>query len=100
MVVVYGAVGAGKSQLVLNYIQRHRRDYTAVLQIEAGTKAAVERDFVQTPQLLYDMHSIAGPESSRIEDSVPTMERWLYGRRQKWLFVFDNGGNVLSLIAT
>lgn len=38
ILVVWGLGGAGKSQLVLNYIREYRQDYTAVFWIEAGSK--------------------------------------------------------------
>jgi hypothetical protein len=44
--VVWGLGGTGKSQLVLNYVQEHRKQYRAVFWIEAGQKEAVERNFV------------------------------------------------------
>jgi hypothetical protein len=45
-VVVWGLGGTGKSQLVLNYVREHRKQYCAVFWIEAGQKEAIERDFV------------------------------------------------------
>lgn len=38
ILVVWGLRGAGKSQLVLKYIREYRRDYVAVIWIEAGSK--------------------------------------------------------------
>ena len=92
--VVHGTGGAGKSQLVLNYVQQHRRDHAAVFWIEAATKAAVERDFVQIYQLLYDVHNVAGVGSTQVEDAVPAVKRWFYRRQKRWLFVFDSADNV------
>ena len=42
MLVVQDLGGAGKSQLVLNYIQEYRYDYSAVFCIEAGQKETLE----------------------------------------------------------
>jgi hypothetical protein len=38
--------GAGKLQLVLNYIQEHRHDYSAVFCIEAGQKETLKLSLV------------------------------------------------------
>ncbi|ERF74706.1 hypothetical protein EPUS_00836 [Endocarpon pusillum Z07020] len=38
IVVVHGAGGAGKSQLVSNYVQEYRSDYAAVFWLEAAMK--------------------------------------------------------------
>ena len=94
VIAVYGAGGVGKSQLVLNYIQQHRHEYAAVFWVEAGSKAAIERDFIQIYQLLYNVHNHPGLGSGRIEDAVPAVKRWFYGREKTWLFVFDSADNV------
>ena len=46
MLAVWGLGGAGKTQLVLNYLRRHRTEYKATFWIEAGRKELVKRDFV------------------------------------------------------
>ena len=79
---------------MLNYIQQHRHEYAAVFWVEAGSKAAIERDFIQIYQLLYNVHNHPGLGSGRIEDAVPAVKRWFYGREKTWLFVFDSADNV------
>jgi len=44
--VVWGLGGAGKTQLVLDYVRQYRTDYKATFWIEAGRKESLERDFV------------------------------------------------------
>lgn len=41
ILVVYGLGGAGKSQLVLNYVRTYREDYSAIFWIEAGQKESL-----------------------------------------------------------
>ena len=94
IVVVHGAGGVGKSQLVLNFVQLHRGDYRAVFWIEAATKVAVERDFMQIYQLLYEVRDAAGLQPTRAEDAVPAVKRCFYGRQKRWLFVFDSADDV------
>ncbi|KAF6238839.1 hypothetical protein HO173_003346 [Letharia columbiana] len=44
ILVVWGLGGAGKPQLVLNYIREYRQDYIMVFWIEAGSKESIERE--------------------------------------------------------
>ncbi|KAL9001661.1 MAG: hypothetical protein Q9188_005374 [Gyalolechia gomerana] len=80
VLVVYGLGGAGKSQLVLQYIQEYRRDYIAVFWIEAGSKETIERDYVQIYQLLYGRQADAGQAIVKVEEAVPAVKRWFQGR--------------------
>ena len=65
-ILILGASGAGKSQLVLNYIQEYRHDYSAVFWIEAGQKETLERDYIQIYRLLVDCRPAAGSEIVQI----------------------------------
>ena len=94
IVVVHGAGGVGKSQLVLSFVQLHRGDYRAVFWIETATKAAVERDFVQIYLLLYEVSDVAGLQPTRAEDAVPAVKRWFYGQQKRWLLIFDSAEYV------
>ena len=58
--MVWGFGGAGKSQLVLNFIREYRRDYAVVFWIEAGSKESIERDYIQIYRLLYSRKMDAG----------------------------------------
>ena len=74
--MVWGLSGAGKSQLVLNYIQEHREDYRTVFWIEAGSKETIERDYIQIYGLLYSRSTGAGQETVQVDDAVPAVKRW------------------------
>ena len=90
ILVVWGLGGAGKSQLVLNYIREYRRDYAAVFWIEAGSKESIERDYIQIYRLLYGRPLGAGQEMVKVEDAVPAVKRWFHGREGRWLVVLDS----------
>ncbi|KAL2058053.1 hypothetical protein ABVK25_001671 [Lepraria finkii] len=94
ILVVWGLGGAGKSQLVLNYIREYRRDYAAVFWIEAGSKESIERDYVQIYRLLYGRQIDAGPGMMRVEDAVPAVKRWFHGREGRWLVVLDSADTI------
>ncbi len=90
ILVVWGLGGAGKSQLMLNYIREYRRDYAAVFWIEAGSKESIERDYVQIYRLLYGRQTDAGQEVVKVEDAVPAVKRWFHDHEGRWLVVLDS----------
>ena len=94
ILVVWGLGGAGKSQLVLNYIREYRQDYTAVFWIEAGSKESIERDYVQIYRLLYSRQIDEGHEIVKVEDAVPAVKRWFQGREGRWLVVLDSADTI------
>ena len=92
--VVWGLGGAGKSQLVLNYVREYRRDYTAVFWIEAGSKESIERDYVQIYRLLFRRQMNAGDEMVKVKDAVAAVKRWFHGREGRWLVVLDSADTI------
>ena len=92
--MVWGLGGAGKSQLVLNYIREYRRDYAAVFWIEAGSKESIERDYIQIYRLLYSRQMDTGPGMVKVEDAVPAVKRWFHGREGRWLVVLDSADTI------
>ena len=92
--VVWGLGGAGKSQLVLNYIREYRRDYAAVFWIEAGSKESIERDYIQIHRLLYSHQVDIGHEMVKVEDAVPAVKRWFHGREGRWLVILDSADTI------
>ena len=90
ILVVWGSVGTGKSQLVLNYIREHRQDYTVVFWIEAGSNESIERDYIQISRLLYSHQVDIGHEMVKVEDAVPAVKRWFHGREGRWPVILDS----------
>ena len=91
---MFGLGGAGKSQLVLNYIQEYRGDYRAVFWIDAGSKETIERDYIQIHGLLYGRSTSAGQEMVKVEDAVLAVKRWFQGREGRWLIVLDSADMI------
>ena len=94
IVVVWGLGGAGKSQLVLNYIRDYRQDYTAVFWIEAGSKESIERDYIQIYRLLYGRPLGVGQEMVKVEDAVPAVKQWFHSHEGRWLVVLDSADTI------
>jgi hypothetical protein len=92
--VVYGLGGAGKSQLVLNYIRTYRNDYAGVFWIQAGQKESVERDYVQIYDLLFPNHRLSGTESVTVDAAVAKVKNWFHGQDERWLFVLDSADTI------
>ncbi|KAL8628976.1 hypothetical protein Q9189_005317 [Teloschistes chrysophthalmus] len=92
--VVWGLGGAGKSQLVLNYIQEYRHDYSAVFWVECGSKESIERDYIQIYRLLYGRPLGTGQEILKAEDAVPAVKHWFHGREGQWLVVMDSADSI------
>jgi tetratricopeptide (TPR) repeat protein len=92
--VVWGLGGAGKTQLVLDYVQQHRTEYKATFWIEAGRKESLERDFVHLHQTLFGLHTSAGAETVRVEDAVTGVKSWFASQQGPWLMVFDGADTI------
>ena len=94
ILVVRGLGGAGKSQLVLNYLQEYRDDYSATFWIEAGQRESVDRDFLQIYKLLYGLRAPEGQEMIKPEDAVLAVKSWFQRRSGRWLVVFDSADAI------
>jgi hypothetical protein len=94
ILVVWGLGGAGKSQLVLNYVDTYRKDYSGVFWIEAGQKASLERDYSQIYNLLFGNHPLPGQERVTLEEAIQAVKAWFHGRTGKWLVVLDSADSI------
>ena len=94
ILVVWGLGGAGKSQLVLNYIREYRQDYSAVFWIEGGSKESIKRDYIQIYRLLYGRSLGTGQEIIKVENAVPAVKSWFHGREGRWLVVLDSADTI------
>jgi tetratricopeptide (TPR) repeat protein len=94
ILVVRGLGGAGKSQLVLNYLQEYRNDYSATFWIEAGQRESIDRDFLQIYKLLYGLRALEGQEMIKPEDAVLAVKSWFQRRSGRWLVVFDSADAI------
>ncbi|KAJ4286494.1 hypothetical protein N0V90_013194 [Kalmusia sp. IMI 367209] len=92
VLVVWGLGGVGKSQLVLDYVQRHRASYKATFWIEAGRKESLERDYVSLYQALYGVATDNG--TVRVEDAVIAVKSWFSCRQGPWLMVLDGADTI------
>ncbi|KAJ8108175.1 hypothetical protein OPT61_g8359 [Boeremia exigua] len=91
---VWGLGGAGKTQLVLDYLRQHGAEYMATFWIEAGRKESLERDFVRLYQTLFKLHTSAGIKTVSVEDAVTGVKSWFAGQQERRLIVFDGADTI------
>lgn len=84
----------GKTQLVLDYVQRHRTEYKATFWIEAGQKESLERDIIYLYRTLFDLAASGGYEPVGVEDALVGTKSWFSGRQGPWLMVFDSADAI------
>ena len=90
ILVVCGLGGAGKSQLMLNYVEVFKDDYTAVFWIDAGSKDRLEADYRRIHNLL--LHP--GREDVDISTCVSEIRQWCQRKSAKYLFVLDSADSI------
>ena len=85
-----------KTQLALEYAQRHRDEYSAVFWVNSksedtlrqGYAAAARRIFREHPSLV---HLKAVAEGNNLDEAVEAVKRWLSSAgNDRWLVIFDN----------
>ncbi|KAF8458729.1 P-loop containing nucleoside triphosphate hydrolase protein [Kalaharituber pfeilii] len=118
-VVLYGMGGMGKTQLALEYVYRHSRDYSSVFWINGVSEETMKTSFIHIMQRLVECHAtlshpyepdytyigrllgIAGKldpagmltvqQPSEEQQVVTAVKNWFAAKHNtKWLLVFDN----------
>ena len=90
ILVVCGLGGAGKSQLMLNYIEVFKDDYTAVFWIDAGSKDRLEADYRRIHKLLLRQNQ----EDVDIGTCVSEIRQWCQRKTGRYLFVLDSADSI------
>jgi tetratricopeptide (TPR) repeat protein len=91
ILVVCGLGGAGKSQLVLNYVEDFKDDYTATFWIDASSKERLEADYKQIHNLLLRPTQV----DTAIDTCVSEIRHWCRPRgTRRYLFVLDSADSI------
>jgi tetratricopeptide (TPR) repeat protein len=91
ILVVCGLGGAGKSQLVLNYVEDFKDDYTATFWIDASSKERLEADYKQIHNLLLRPTRV----DTAIDTCVTEIRRWCQARPTgRHLFALDSADSI------
>jgi tetratricopeptide (TPR) repeat protein len=89
--VVCGLGGAGKSQLMLGYVEVFKDDYTATFWIDASSKERLEADYKQIHNLLLR----PGRDDTDIDTCVAEVRQWCHRRRtRRYLFILDSADGI------
>lgn len=90
--IITGPGGIGKTQIVVEYANRYRREYQTVFWIKADTVKDIVASFVHLADLL-NLPARNGKEQDIV---VAAVKRWLQ-RHTPWLLILDNVEDVAQL---
>ncbi|KAF8473485.1 hypothetical protein BDZ91DRAFT_714700 [Kalaharituber pfeilii] len=116
-IVLHGMGGMGKTQIALEYVYRHHKDYSSVFWINASSEQTTKTSFIQIMEQLIEYHAILldEPDYKHIgsllgmagkldsvglfstekpeeeQHVIKAVKKWLTAKQNdKWLLVFDN----------
>ncbi|CUA76313.1 Nephrocystin-3 [Homo sapiens] [Rhizoctonia solani] len=84
--VVYGLGGVGKTQLVLNAIERTRDEWDQIIYVDASSTESIEKALKEFG------------EAKNIGKAYEDVISWLESCRERWLVVFDNADSASTNI--
>ncbi|KAI0399616.1 hypothetical protein F4802DRAFT_29064 [Xylaria palmicola] len=97
-VTLHGLGGAGKSQLALNYAEKHRDQYNPILWIDATDEEAARSSFRRCgTELGLSEEHVDKQESVLTDPRVQAVLRWLRNRTEaddEWLVIVDNADDL------
>lgn len=94
IVVVHGLGGSGKSQLVLNYIQEFRNEYSGVFWINATRRDTVEQHYTQIYCLLFGLLTTTDENIPKIDDLILAVQQWFVRQPGNYVLVFDGADDI------
>ncbi|KAF8446560.1 P-loop containing nucleoside triphosphate hydrolase protein [Kalaharituber pfeilii] len=116
-VVLHGMGGMGKTQIALEFVYRHRKDYSSAFWINAASEQTTKTSFIQIMEQLIEHHAslLDEPDYKHIgnllgmagkldsaglfstekpeeeQHVIKAVKKWLTAKQNnKWLLVFDN----------
>lgn len=89
-VVLYGIPGVGKTQLVLEYIARHYRQFSSILWIKSNTSETVKISFARCREQITALDGSSN-YYPQIYDDRSFVTNWLRNKQNRgWLMVLDS----------
>jgi hypothetical protein len=87
MFVVYGLGGMGKTQLCVEYVRRHKEDFTAIFWLDGSSKDSLRQSLASAAMRA----GLSGPDAYDVEDAIAALRQWLSLEDNiGWLLVLDN----------
>lgn len=105
--IIHGLGGVGKTQLSVEYIRKHHKNYSAVFWIDSSTKDGVKRSIADLAsrlpprQLSEKTRKYLENRSSDVDEAVKGVLNW-FSRpsNDQWLLVFDNVDREITVPPT
>ena len=93
--VVHGLGGMGKTQLCIEYVRRHKEDFTAVFWLDGSSKVALRQSLANAAARLPKEGLLSAglpvPDAHDIDGSIESLQQWLSrDANTSWLLVLDN----------
>ncbi|CAG9989711.1 unnamed protein product, partial [Clonostachys byssicola] len=90
--LLYGIGGCGKTQLVLQHIEQHKTDYTAIIWINASNKETAVQSLEEASFMIATQWPVDRPLPSNDRSNTLShiRSRLQHTRHQKWLLVLDS----------
>jgi hypothetical protein len=95
-VVVHGLGGMGKTQIALEYSQRHRQEYSAVFWVNSKSEDTLKQGYAVMAGHIYRAHPSlvhlkAVADGSNLDEAAEAVKRWLSSAgNDRWLVICDN----------
>ncbi|KAK4059589.1 hypothetical protein Trihar35433_10636 [Trichoderma harzianum] len=94
-VVLHGLGGIGKTQLALEYAQRHNEHYSTRIWLEARNETTINQGFTRLAERILEKEQVTyiriALESQDQSSIVKTVKRWLdEPANESWLVIYDN----------
>ncbi len=84
-----GLGGAGKTQLVLSYLQRYQSTYKTIFWIDAGRQSSVDRDFANIYRLLFNVQPLDSTGRIDAGTAILAVKSWMSSSTDTTLLVLD-----------
>ncbi|KAF3076216.1 Nephrocystin-3 [Trichoderma lentiforme] len=94
-VVLHGLGGIGKTQLALEYAQRHREHYSTSIWLEARNETTINQSFTRLAERILEKEQVTyiqtALESQDESIILKAVKRWLdEPANESWLIIYDN----------
>ncbi|KAI1735480.1 hypothetical protein F4680DRAFT_306188 [Xylaria scruposa] len=98
-VVLHGLGGMGKTQLAIEYMKRHKDNYSAVFWLNIKDENSLKQSFARIAHQIKRQHPSASRVSSldiqeSLDETIDAVKAWLsLPSNSRWLLVYDNYDN-------
>jgi nucleoside phosphorylase len=94
-VLLWGAAGAGKTELAIQYVRQYKNDFSAIFFINAKNETSVQEDILSIAKIL-NLPEALSSQPGRPERSVASpavigaLKQWFAEHDGDWLLIMDN----------